>query len=372
MSPRPESAAVVIVGGGAVGTATAYHLARLGITDVVVCERETLGSGSTGKSAGGIRLQFGDELNVRLSLRSLDELERFEELTGQAIDLVQPGYLFLLDNEADAGVFRQALAVQQALGVPSREITPAEARELVPQLELDGLVAATYCPRDGHMTADAVVRGYAAAAAAAGIRIHQSCPVTAIRTGAGGRIVGVDTARGRIATDTVVCAAGAWSAEVGRLVGVEIPVEGMPRWMHFTPTDGGLPQRLPLTIDFSSGFYFHREGPGLVFGGREQQVEGLAEHAARRLPVLLELPVTSSWWGYYEVSPDENAIVGEATAPGRFLYATGFSGHGFQQAPAVGEHLAELVAGIPPTLDLSPFDVARFAAGHERREAFVV
>lgn len=372
MSPRPESAAVVIVGGGAVGTAAAHHLARLGITDVVVCERETLGSGSTGKSAGGIRLQFGDELNVRLSLRSLAELEQFEELTGQPIDLVQPGYLFLLDDEADVAVFRQALAVQQALGVPSREIAPAEARELVPQLTLDGVITATYCPRDGHMTADAVVRGYAAAAAARGVRIRQSCPVTGIRTGAGGRIVGVDTAGGPIATDTVVCAAGAWSAEVGRLAGVEIPVVGMPRWMHFTPADGGLPQRLPLTIDFSSGLYFHREGAGLVFGGREQQVEGLAEHAARRLPMLLELPVTSSWWGYYEVSPDENAIVGEAEAPGRFLYATGFSGHGFQQAPAVGEHLAELVAGLPPTLDLSPFDVARFAAGHERREAFVV
>ena len=372
MSPRPESAAVVIVGGGAVGTATAYHLARLGITDVVICERETLGSGSTGKSAGGIRLQFGDELNVRLSLRSLDELERFEELTGQAIDLVQPGYLFLLDNEADAGVFRQALAVQQGLGVPSREITLEEARELVPQLALDGLVAATYCPRDGHMTSDAVVRGYAAAAAAQGVRIHQSCPVTAIRSGAGGRIVGVDTARGPIATDTVICAAGAWSAEVGRLAGVELPVVGLPRWMHFTPTDGGLPQRLPLTIDFSSGFYFHREGAGLVFGGREQQVEGLAEHIDLRLPVLLELPVTSSWWGYYEVSPDENAIVGEAAAPGRFLYATGFSGHGFQQAPAVGEHIAELVAGRAPTLDLSPFTLDRFARGEERRELFVV
>lgn len=371
MSSRPESAAVVIVGGGAVGTATAYHLARLGITDVVLCERETLGSGSTGKSAGGIRLQFGDELNVRLSLRSLAELERFEELTGQSIDLVQPGYLFLLDDEADLATFRAALAVQQALGVPSREITPAEARELVPQLELDGVLAATYCPRDGYMTADAVVRGYASAAAARGTRIRQSCPVTGIRT-AGGRIVGVDTARGPIATDTVICAAGAWSSAVGRMVGVDIPVEGMPRWIHFTPADGGLPQRLPLTIDFASGFYFHREGPGLVFGGREPRVEELAEHAARRLPVLLELPVTSSWWGYYEVSPDENATVGEVAAPGRFLYATGFSGHGFQQAPAVGEHLAELVAGAPPTLDLSPFSVARFADGHERRETFVV
>jgi sarcosine oxidase subunit beta len=129
---------------------------------------------------------------------------------------------------------------------------------------------------------------------------------------------------------------------------------------------------VPLTIDFSTGFYFHREGPGLVFGGREQTVEELAEPATRRLPVLADLPVQSSWWGYYEVSPDWNALVGEAEEPGRFLYATGFSGHGFQQAPAVGEHIAEVVAGRRPTLDLSAFSAERFARGEQRPEAFVI
>jgi sarcosine oxidase subunit beta len=156
------------------------------------------------------------------------------------------------------------------------------------------------------------------------------------------------------------------------MAGVEIPVRGERRWMHFTQADGGLPQRMPLTVDFSTGFYFHREGPGLVFGGREQDLAELAEHAARRLPVLAELPVQSSWWGYYEVSPDHNALVGEAETPSRFLYATGFSGHGFQQAPAVGEHVADLVAGREPALDLSPFSVERFARGEARPEAFVI
>jgi sarcosine oxidase subunit beta len=139
--------------------------------------------------------------------------------------------------------------------------------------------------------------------------------------------------------------------------------------MWFTPEDGGLPEHLPLTIDFSSGFYFHREGPGLAFGGRDDDV---SEAALRRLPVLGDLPVQSSWWGYYDVSPDWNALVGEAPHVSRFLYATGFSGHGFQQAPAVGEHVAELVVGKEPTLDLSPFSAARFAAGVERPEHFVV
>jgi len=142
--------------------------------------------------------------------------------------------------------------------------------------------------------------------------------------------------------------------------------------MWFSPEDGGLPERLPLTIDFTTSFYFHREGPGLVFGGREDTLEEVAEHAARRLPVLADLPVQSSWWGYYEVSPDWNAMVGESPDPSGFFYATGFSGHGFQQAPAVGEHVAELIAGREPTLDLSAFDVARFERGMSRPETFVI
>jgi sarcosine oxidase subunit beta len=134
--------------------------------------------------------------------------------------------------------------------------------------------------------------------------------------------------------------------------------------MWFCPEDGGLPERLPLTIDFTT--------PGLVFGGKEESLEDVAEHAARRLPVLIELPVQSSWWGFYEMSPDHNALVGRAADPEGFFYATGFSGHGFQQAPAVGEYVAELVAGREPTLDLSAFDAARFELGVTRPETFVI
>jgi sarcosine oxidase, subunit beta len=357
----PETADVVIVGGGAMGASVAWHLRELGITDVVLLERDSLASGSTSKSAGGIRTQFADELNVRIALRSLDEFERME-----GIDLRQDGYLFLLDNEADVARFQAALALQHSLGVPSRELSVAEALEIVPQLDPEGLLAATYCELDGYATPETVVQWYAR-----GAEVRQGCAVTGIDVEAG-RVVGVQTTKGRIAAGCIVCCAGAWSAEVGAMAGVEIPVQGEPRWMFFTPEDGGLPQRLPLTIDFTTSFYFHREGPGLVFGGREQTLEEVAEPASRRLPTLLELPVQSSWWGYYEVSPDHNAIVGEAAEPSRFLYATGFSGHGFQQAPAVGEHIAELVAGREPTLDLSAFALERFARGESRPEAFVI
>jgi sarcosine oxidase subunit beta len=356
-----ESAEVVVIGGGAMGTSVAWHLRELGLTDVVLLERDTLGSGSTRASAGGIRAQFADELNIRIALRSLDELERMED-----IEFRQHGYLFLLDNADDVARFQEALALQHRLGVPSRELSVEEALQIVPQVEPEGLLAATFCDLDGYATPEAVVQWYAR-----GLEVRQGCAVTGIDVREG-RVSGVHTAAGPIAADAVVCCAGVWSAEVAAMAGVELPVRGEPRWVFFTPEDGGLPERLPLTIDFSSGFYFHREGPGLAFGGREQTLEDLAEPASRRLPVLAELPVQASWWGYYDVSPDWNALVGEASAVSRFFYATGFSGHGFQQAPAVGEHVAELIAGGEPTLDLSAFTVERFALGAQRPETFVI
>ena len=143
----PRSADAVVVGGGAIGASAAFHLRRLGVRDVVLLERDSLASGSTSKSAGGIRTQFADELNVRIALRSLEEFERFEELTGTDIALRQHGYLFLLDTEETVAEFREALALQHSLGVPSRELTPAEAAEIVPQLSLDGLLAGTFCAR---------------------------------------------------------------------------------------------------------------------------------------------------------------------------------------------------------------------------------
>jgi glycine/D-amino acid oxidase-like deaminating enzyme len=356
-----ETREVVIVGGGAMGASVAWHLRDLGVTDVVLLERDSLAAGSTSRSAGGIRTQFSDELNIRIALRSLDEFERMD-----GIELRQYGYLFLLDRQEDVAAFQEALALQHRLGVPSRELSIDEALEIVPQVDPEGLLAATYCDLDGYASPESVVQWYAR-----GGEVRQGCEVTGIRV-EDGRIAGVETSKGAIACSTVVCCAGAWSQELAAMAGVDLPVEGERRHMWFCPEDGGLPERLPLTIDFTTSFYFHREGPGLVFGGKEESLEDVAEHAARRLPVLIELPVQSSWWGFYEMSPDHNALVGRAAEPEGFFYATGFSGHGFQQAPAVGEYVAELVAGREPTLDLSAFDAARFELGVTRPETFVI
>jgi sarcosine oxidase subunit beta len=297
------------------------------------------------------------------------EFQALDRVSG--IEYKRHGYLFLLTNEVDVESFQTALALQQNLGVPSGLISPDDVKAMIPALETSDLLAAAFCPIDGHASPETVVQAYAGAAAAQGVQIIQGTSLDRIAV-LGDKIVTIETSAGRIRTPTVICTAGVWSKDVGNLAGLDIPVRGEARWMHFTPEDGGLPPELPLTVDFSTGFYFHREGAGLVFGGREPTIEGVASHGTRRLPVLAELPIQSSWWGFYEMSPDHNAIVGEGAQPRRFLYATGFSGQGFQQAPAVGEHLAELVVGEDPTLDLSPLSLDRFARGGERHERFVV
>jgi sarcosine oxidase, subunit beta len=383
VSGLPNFSEVVVVGGGVIGTSVAFHLAEAGVK-VCLIERDQLAGGSTSRAAGGIRAQFSDPLNIAIGLRSIDAFTRFGERPGAEIDLHQVGYLFLLDREEDVAAFEASVALQNELGVPSRFVDLAEARELCPVAGLDGVLAATYCALDGHASPEAVVQGYAAGARTHGAYVVTGCQVTGIAT-EGDRIRGVETALGTIETDTVVCAAGVWSPEIAGHVGVELPVEPYLREVGFTGPTPGLPDRLPLTVDFSTGLYFHREGPGLLFGmaDRDQPagldapsdpdwLERVMEVAVRRLPSLLDMGLAGGWKGYYEVTPDHNALVGEAREPGRFLYATGFSGHGFLQGPAVGEIVRDLVLEAEPFVDVSPLSVDRFAHAVPRPEHNVI
>jgi sarcosine oxidase subunit beta len=353
----PERSDAVVIGGGVMGAAALHYLVELGCERPVLVERATLASGSTGRCAGGVRTLFSDELNRRICVESIARLERFEEETGQLLDLKLWGYLFLLDDERDTARFAADGALM---------LTPRQALELVPQLAVDGLVAAAFDERAGYVTPDLVVTGYVRRATERGAHVEQSCAATRILSDRG-RVTGVETERGTIATGHVVLAAGVWSREL-----YELPVEGERRLMFFTEDAPAFPRELPLTIDFGTGFYFHREGAALALGGREQSLEALAPVAARRLPALAELGIRSSWSGLYEMSPDHNALVGAAADPKGLVYATGFSGHGFQQGPVVGEHLAQLALGIVPTFDLAELSVERFAAGVTRRERNVV
>lgn len=380
----PPQASVVVVGGGVMGVSTAFHLVEAGVRDVLLLERGALGSGSTVKAAGGVRAQFSDELNVRLAARSLDLLGRFGERPGQEIDLHRVGYLWLLDDADDVAAFERAVAMQNALGVPSRMLDVEQALRLTPSVRGDGLLAAAFSPDDGHCTPESVVLGYATAARRLGARLVTGCSVTAVRT-QGGEVHTVVTDRGEVRTGTVVCAAGAWSAAVGAMVGVTLPVVPLRRQVVVTGPVPDLPPEVPFTIDFSTSLYFHREGRGLLVGmsdpdespgfrlGRSDTwLPRLAEAVERRTPGLLDAGIAGGWAGLYEVTPDANALVGEALDVSRFLYATGFSGHGFLMGPAIGEVVRDLVLGERPFVDVAPLDARRFAAGTTRPETALV
>jgi sarcosine oxidase subunit beta len=374
---------VVIVGGGVIGTSAAFHLAEAGI-EVVLLERGQLGGGSTSRAAGGVRTQFSDALNVEIAQRSMDAFRDFGRRPGWEIELKQVGYLFVLSRESDVEEFERSVGIQQERGLDSRMLTADEVRELSPMVEGDDILAGAFSPGDGHATPEGVVQGYASAARALGAEIRVSCEVLDI-TRSRDEITAVVTDQGTVRTGTVICAAGAWSERCGAMVGVELPVTPLRRQVLFTEAIDGLPPHLPFTIDFESSFYFHREGPGLLMGmsdpheqpgfsteTTEDWIPALMDVVRRRAPRIADAGIRGGWAGLYEMTPDHNAIIGEAPGVGRFLYATGFSGHGFLQAPAVGEILRDLVLRRPTFADISPLSVERFDAAALRPEYNVV
>jgi sarcosine oxidase subunit beta len=380
-----DSAEIVIVGGGVMGTAIAWHLAQVGVTDVLLLEANELGSGSSGKPLGGVRAQFSSPVNVRLGARSLAAYRDFADATGAQIGLEQVGYLFLLRTPEDVAGFEASVQMQNELGVPSRMITAAEARRLNPYLESDGVIAAAWSPEDGYAHPGSVVRGYAAAASRLGVRFRTQTPVTGIDL-VGTQITAVRTATETIATSTVICAAGAWSAGIGAMAGVDLPVEPLRRQIAFTPPLTATPPRIPFTIDFDSTFYFHGSGDGGLLLGiadpdqpvgfetdyDESWLPRLRQAVARCAPSLTEVPLVRGWAGLYEMTPDCNALIGQAPTVSRFLYAAGFSGHGFLQAPATGEIIRDLYLDVPPFCDIAGFDAQRFATAAERTELNII
>ena len=382
--PLPPTASVVVIGGGVTGLATAYELARAGVRDVVLLDRDAFGAGSTCKAAGGVRAMFSDPVNITLGARSLETFRDFPARFGQEIDFAAVGYLFLLSTPEAVAAFEDAVALQNGLGVPSRMIDVAEAQRLSPLIATDGLLAAAWSPTDGHCTPESVVLGYASAARRAGATLLPNCPATGIEV-TDGRVSAVHTAVGTVRTDAVVCAAGAWSAEVGGWAGVDLPVTPLRRQVLVTEPVPGLDPHTPFTIDFATSFYFHREGRGLLMGMSDPDetpgfrltrsdawLPRLGEAIERRAPELAGVGVAGGWAGLYEMTPDHNALIGRADEVEGFLYATGFSGHGFLMGPAVGEVVRDLYLGRETLVDVSGLGAARFRGAGVRPELNVV
>lgn len=382
--PLRADADIVIIGGGVMGLSSAYHLALAGVERVVLLEKEALGEGSTSRAAGGVRAVFSDEINIALGQRSLGTFERFEAEFGQQIDLHQVGYLFLLDNDEHVEMFSRNAELQNALGVDSRMVSAEEAGRLSPLVDTTGLKGALWSPRDGHCTPESVVAGYARAARRAGVTILTGTPATGIAMD-GDTILGVKTPRGRISTPAVLCAAGPWAKEIGGWVGVHLPVEPLRRQILITEPLPHLYPYTPFTIDFSTSLYFHNEGSGLLVGMAENAdswgfdtsrdtawLLAVAGALERRAPSLVNVGIKSGWAGLYEMTPDQNALIGRSRLVPGFFYACGFSGHGFLMGPAVGEVMRDLFLDRTPCVDVSALDLERFTRAHTRPELNIV
>jgi sarcosine oxidase subunit beta len=378
---------VVVVGGGVMGASLAYHLAWRGQTDVLLLERGRIfGQGATGKCAGGVRHQFGTEINIRLSIESIGMLERFENEIGQAIGLRQCGYLFLLTRPDDVAAFRANVALQNRLGVTTEWLSPAAVRARLPQLVTDDVLAGTFYGRDGLCDPNGVVAGYVAAARRLGATLLTDVAVTGLRR-AGSRVVEVETSAGVVATEAVVNAAGPQAARVGQMIGVELPIVPLRRQMLVTTPLPAVPDDFPFVIDFGAGLYFHREGPGVLTGQSNPfEVPGFDESvdleweqrhlgaAVRRMPLLADAGLAHHWAGLYEMTPDAQPLVGSVPGLDNAYVVAGFSGHGFMHGPIAGKLLAELMLdGRTSTLDIRALSPDRFGGeGAAPREYNVI
>jgi len=381
-----KTADVVIVGGGVMGASTAYHLALRGCKNVLLLERESFfGIQATGKCAGGIRYQFGTEINVRLSLLSLPMLDRFEEELGQPIDLRYCGYLFLLTTEKDVAAFRRNVEMQRQLGVGTEWLEPAQIAGIVPLINLEGVLAAAFHVHDGLADPSGVVQGYISGARRLGAKLLTNVRVTGIRV-EGGRVQGLVTNQGEVTTPVVVNAAGPWAGEVGRMAGVNTPILPVRRQIVVTGPIPQVPPDFPFVIDFAQSLYFHREGPGILTGmsnpnqpvsfdqsvDQEWELVHL-EAAMERLPILQQAGLASHWAGLYEVSPDAHPILGRIPEVEGLYCISGFSGHGFMHGPISGLLLAEeILDGQAHTMDITPLYIDRFGEGKEIVEYNVV
>jgi sarcosine oxidase subunit beta len=380
-----RSAEVVIVGAGITGCSIAYHLASRGIRDVVVLEKDEICRGATADAAGGIRLQFSTKTNIELSRYSLNIWENFKELFGIDIAFHQQGYLFLLTSEDEVETFRSNLEFQQSMGVPVRLVEPSEIAELNPAVRLDGILAGTFCSSDGWADPYSSTMGFAQRARALGVEFNEETAVTGFKID-GDRISGVETSQGEISTNTVVIAAGAQAGEVGKLAGLEIPVAPYRRMSFVTEPFSDVPAGVPMTIEFATSLYFHPESGGFLFGmsnpdepssfNRTVDDDWMAKTVSelcRRAPVFEEARVLRGWAGLYEITPDDNPVLGFVSGVEGIVVASGFSGHGYMQGPAIGRCISELIIdGAATTVDISSFSPNRFLTGELSQEHNVI
>jgi sarcosine oxidase subunit beta len=383
-----QTADVVIVGGGIVGSSIAYHLTASGCHNVLVIERESAqGKGSTGKSMGGVRAQFSTPVSIQMSLYSIPFYASFEERLGFPCDYRPQGYLFCATNEHQMSYLRTNYAQQVKMGLKNvRLIASDEIRGMFPQLRADDIIGGSFCSTDGFVDPYSAMNGFMTWAAEHGTTIWKNAIVTGFTRDANG-ITSVETTRDSVAVRKVVNCAGAWAASVAAIAGVELPVEPLRRMLVQSEPFDEFPRTAPMIVDMSNGFHFRPEARGFLLAWNDPEetpgfktdfdpafVEKILTRAADRVPCFANLPVNPkrAWAGLYEMTPDHHPVLGESTVPGFFL-ANGFSGHGVMHAPATGKILSDLIlTGKTDLIDASLLNLSRFVEGKLIHETAVL
>jgi sarcosine oxidase subunit beta len=382
-APLRAEAEIAIVGGGIMGLALAYNLTERGVTNVVVLEGKHLAWGASGRNGGGIRQQWSTEMNIRLMQESVDICAHFAQELGTNVWMRQGGYLFLCRDPAMLARMEAVIALQNRCDVPTRMLSSAEVMTLVPELDVRAYAGAWYNPTDAIVFPWPFLWGYARAAAKRGVEIHTFTPVTAIQRGPGGFLL--DTPKGSLRAHRVINAAGAWSPQVARLVGLELPT--WPTRHEIMSTEPLKPFLKPMVSVIDTGLYFSQSLRGEIVGGitlpeprhdqvalgsRLEFVEAMAAGLCEAMPRLGNVKVVRQWAGPYDLTPDNSPIVGEAPSVPGFYLCSGFVGHGFMMAPVVAKHYAQHLTGGPTHPLFHRWRLRRFAEGDLVRENLII
>ena len=383
-----ESADVVIIGAGIVGSSIAWNLTESGCHNVLLIERESQqGKGSTGKSMGGVRAQFSTPESIRMSLYSIPVFRDFEQIVGHPSGYRGQGYLFVATDDRDLAYLSANVERQVSLGLGVELLTPADVIRMVPQLRPDDITGGSFCPTDGFVDPYSVMIGFTARALERRAQLWRGVEVSGIRVDMQG-VAGVETTNGFVSSRAVVNAAGPWAASVAKLAGVDIPVQPLRRMLAPTEPFDQIARSAPMTVDMSTGFHFRPEGLGILMAWNDPHetygfntnfdpefVEKILTRAVSRVPCLesVEVNARRAWAGLYEMTPDHHPILGEAPNVPGFWLANGFSGHGVMHSPATGRILADLILkGSCSLVDTDLFSLNRFAEGRAIEETAVL
>lgn len=380
-----KTADVVIIGGGIVGCATAFNLAKRGLKQVVLLEKGYLASGSTGRCAAGIRQQWGTEMNCLLARESIKIFENIrEELGGEYdIELNQVGYLIFATTEKEVAQFKKNIRLQQRLGIPSRLLSPEEAKVIVPHINTEMMMAAAFCQTDGYCNPFLATLAYGDAARKSGVEICTYTEVTGIKVEKG-KIAGVVTDKGEIATRVVLNAAGGFAGEIGEMAGVLLPF--YPERHQALVTEPVEPLQTPMVMSFSYNIYCQQTPHGsfiMGYGDPHEPkstalnsswafLQEIARKVTRVLPKMKDIRVVRQWAGSYDMTPDRQPILGAIPEVEGFHVAIGFSGHGFMHGPMTGVLMAEHLLGQETSMKIDMLGVGRFAQGELLLEPSVV